>query len=135
MAEKVTIGNCELWHGDCREVLPLLPPCDLILTDPPYGIGIAANPVRHAQANPGDGTEMNIQLTHEDLRKWGESLDKESRNSLGKRLILYADHWRAEVTAEREACAKQCEMRADSLTEGYGVAHQCARDIRARGAK
>ena len=24
MAEKVTIGNCELWHGDCREVLPLL---------------------------------------------------------------------------------------------------------------
>jgi hypothetical protein len=39
MAEKVTIGNCELWHGDCREVLPLLPKCDLILTDPPYGIG------------------------------------------------------------------------------------------------
>ena len=41
MAEKVTIGTCELWHGDCREVLPLLPNCDLILTDPPYGIGAA----------------------------------------------------------------------------------------------
>ena len=39
MAEKVTIGNCELWHGDCREVLPLLPAHDLLLTDPPYGIG------------------------------------------------------------------------------------------------
>lgn len=39
MVEKVTIGNCELWHGDCREVLPLLPSVDLALTDPPYGIG------------------------------------------------------------------------------------------------
>ena len=41
MAEKVTIGNCELWHGDCREVLPLLPNFDLLLTDPPYEIGTA----------------------------------------------------------------------------------------------
>lgn len=40
MAEKVVIGNAELWHGDCREILPTLPECDLILTDPPYGIGI-----------------------------------------------------------------------------------------------
>lgn len=33
MTEKVTIGNCELWHGDCREVLPLLPPVDLVPSD------------------------------------------------------------------------------------------------------
>jgi len=25
-------------HADCREVLPLLPPVDLVLTDPPYGL-------------------------------------------------------------------------------------------------
>ena len=37
--DEVTIGNARLIHGDCREVLPLLPKCDLILTDPPYGIG------------------------------------------------------------------------------------------------
>lgn len=39
MHEKVTIGNAELWLGDCREILPSLPKVDLILTDPPYGIG------------------------------------------------------------------------------------------------
>ena len=38
MAEKVVIGNAELWHGDCREVLPMLAVHDLLLTDPPYGI-------------------------------------------------------------------------------------------------
>ncbi len=39
MTEKVIIGNATLILGDCREVLPLLPKHDLLLTDPPYGIG------------------------------------------------------------------------------------------------
>jgi hypothetical protein len=37
--EEVQIGDCRLILGDCREVLPLLPVHDLLLTDPPYGIG------------------------------------------------------------------------------------------------
>ena len=37
--EKVEIGNATLYHGDCREVLPGLGRFDLVLTDPPYGIG------------------------------------------------------------------------------------------------
>lgn len=31
-------GGITIYHGDCREILPQLPPCDLVLTDPPYGI-------------------------------------------------------------------------------------------------
>jgi len=31
-----------LYHGDCREVLPMVGAVDLVLTDPPYGIGEAA---------------------------------------------------------------------------------------------
>ena len=29
-----------IYHGDCRDVLPQLPNVDLVLTDPPYGIGV-----------------------------------------------------------------------------------------------
>ena len=40
------IGNATLYLGDCRDILPTLPKVDAVITDPPYGIGIAANPVR-----------------------------------------------------------------------------------------
>jgi DNA modification methylase len=39
MSEEVTIGDCRLILGDCRDVLPTLPMVDLVLTDPPYGLG------------------------------------------------------------------------------------------------
>ena len=35
-----------LWHGDCVEGMEHIRGVDLILTDPPYGLGIAANPFR-----------------------------------------------------------------------------------------
>ena len=38
MTERIVIGNADLIHGDCAEVLPMLGRFDLILTDPPYGI-------------------------------------------------------------------------------------------------
>jgi DNA modification methylase len=31
---------CTIYHGDCREILPTLGRFDLLLTDPPYGLGI-----------------------------------------------------------------------------------------------
>ncbi|MCP4948872.1 MAG: site-specific DNA-methyltransferase [Aestuariibacter sp.] len=31
-------GGQTIYHGDCREVLPLLDSVDLVLTDPPYGM-------------------------------------------------------------------------------------------------
>ncbi len=39
MAEKVVIGDAELWLGDCLEILPTLGKVDAVVTDPPYGIG------------------------------------------------------------------------------------------------
>ncbi len=43
---KVEIGNATLYLGDCMDILPTLAKVDAVITDPPYGIGIAKNPVR-----------------------------------------------------------------------------------------
>jgi DNA modification methylase len=37
-----TIGDCTLYLGDARDILPTLPRFDACVTDPPYGIGEAA---------------------------------------------------------------------------------------------
>lgn len=39
-----TIGDCTLYLGDCREILPTLGKVDAVVTDPPYGIGRLAKP-------------------------------------------------------------------------------------------
>lgn len=36
--EEVTIGQCTLYLGDCRDILPTLGHIDAVVTDPPYGI-------------------------------------------------------------------------------------------------
>lgn len=38
--ERVVIGDCVLYRGDCRTVLPLLGPVDAVVMDPPYGVGL-----------------------------------------------------------------------------------------------
>ncbi len=60
--EKVEIGSATLYHGDCREVLPLLPKHDLLLTDPPYGIG--------AQNGIGKVTKEGSDFRREVVAEW-----------------------------------------------------------------
>lgn len=40
------IGPCLLINADCLEVLPLIERVDAVVTDPPYGIGFAAQPTK-----------------------------------------------------------------------------------------
>ena len=42
-----------IYHGDCRDVLPALPKAGLVLTDPPYGLDMAAKPFRSRFARAG----------------------------------------------------------------------------------
>jgi site-specific DNA-methyltransferase (adenine-specific) len=34
-------GRIQIWHGDCRDVMPALPEPSLVIADPPYGFGQA----------------------------------------------------------------------------------------------
>ena len=40
-------SHVTIYHGDCREILPQLDKVDLVLTDPPYGIGAHSMPQGH----------------------------------------------------------------------------------------
>lgn len=40
------IGDCVLHLADCRELMPELGRVDAVITDPPYGIGFAAQPTK-----------------------------------------------------------------------------------------
>jgi DNA modification methylase len=39
---KVVIGDCDLYLGDCEEILPLVAAADSVVTDPPYGLRLMA---------------------------------------------------------------------------------------------
>lgn len=58
MSRIETIGNATLYLGDCREILPTLPPVDALVTDPPYGMAFRSNyrATKHADIS-GDKTE------------------------------------------------------------------------------
>lgn len=44
-------AHCTIYHGDCREILPTLGRFDLLLTDPPYGIGAGSMTMGKGQSD------------------------------------------------------------------------------------
>ena len=67
-----------IFNADCKEIVPHIPKADLLLTDPPYGIGIASNPVRQKHAKmdwdesaPDDGTLLVMLASADKAIVWG----------------------------------------------------------------
>lgn len=68
MIRKEVIGGCELYLGDCREIIPLLPVVDAVICDPPYGLDLGKENDkrggRHGLAKEGYATYED---THENF--------------------------------------------------------------------
>lgn len=71
MAERVQIGDCTLYCGDCRDILPTLERVDALITDPPYGLTLGEHKATkdnrpHLLRKQGyatyDDTEENLQI-------------------------------------------------------------------------
>lgn len=50
-------AGIEIYHGDCREILPGLPKVDAVITDPPYGIDFDTDYTRFSGGDFGSGKQ------------------------------------------------------------------------------
>lgn len=78
-------------HGDCREILPLLPKVDLVLTDPPYGIGY--KPLRGSNGSKMWGFET---ITGDDV-----DFDPSFLMSRGNLILWGANHYAHKLPPSR----------------------------------
>lgn len=84
-----------LYHGDCREILPTLPQVDLVLTDPPYGIGLNTDNSRFcggtvasvAKRGSGVGTANGKPILNDD-----EPFDPSFLLAYGRNQIIWGWH-------------------------------------------
>ncbi len=61
-----------IYNGDCREILPALPKVDLVLTDPPYGIGADVSAHKQSGDVVGHGSRRVAKRDYP-LTQWDQS--------------------------------------------------------------
>ena len=77
----------QIFLGDCRDILPLLPKVDLVLTDPPYGVGLQGKRTKWARSLSNTGYAPNFEDTPEHVARLVSSVVLPLVNS-GARVVL-----------------------------------------------
>lgn len=93
MIEPVVIGDCTLYCGDCREILPTLGPVDAVFTDPPYG-----SEEIHAKHLSGvtlkDGTPARQALAFDGISAEEMLALAEQWVALARRWVIFTCEWK-----------------------------------------
>jgi DNA modification methylase len=87
-----------IYHGDCREILPTLGRFDLLLTDPPYGIGVNHNMGRRA----GDAPSVYMPATWDNEPPKQECFDAMFEASQSQ-IVWGANHF-IDLIGKRSPC-------------------------------
>ena len=74
-----------IYHGDCRDILPQLEPVDLVLTDPPYGIGMDGGNVGYKGFNNFE--KLGWDKNPIDMDRLNSSISK------GKKAIVFGGNY------------------------------------------
>ncbi len=83
MTDKVIIGDATLYLGDCMDILPTLDKVDAVITDPPYGIGFAAQPTTGQRKAGMKAMEWDNEI----------AIDIDSCRNLGKVQIIWGGNY------------------------------------------
>ncbi len=90
---KEQIGDCTLYLGDCREVLPTLQAVDAVVTDPPYGIALDTDGTRFSGgasasvARRGSGKDYGVPIKGD-----AEAFDPSFLTEIGGEQIIWGWH-------------------------------------------
>lgn len=95
----VIIGNATLYLGDCLEILPTLPKVDAVITDPPYGGGLAVDFADRFKAKAGGwwkNTDRSTQIRHAEIIGDDKPFDPAPLLAIDCRVkVLWGGNWYA----------------------------------------
>lgn len=66
-------ATATIYHGDCREVIPLLDKVDTVITDPPYSSGARTDSARQIRGSMTRSVEGDDWFSHDAMTTWGFS--------------------------------------------------------------
>jgi len=128
-----------IYHGDCRNILPSLPKVDLVLTDPPYGVGYRESgwdaeipdwlPTARAMADTVIFTTAPLTLWDYPKPDWVLSWHRPASSS--RRPDGKFNHWSPVLVYGKWGCSIDIiSLHAIANAMPHGYKHPCPKPLR-----